>query len=143
MSVNDEFDLGMDDEVVLPPLAKPTKKKAARSEPVEEFVAEPAFIDPEDDRENWPTIYIEMEDGKPNYEFVASHGTKKDGSSFGHDLQIMRGVDVQVPPSIVNTLKEMVATHYVPKRGPDGRAFLDRQDRSSIPWKLVRGGKYF
>ena len=122
-------------------------KKAAAEEVVEakgSIQAETAFIDPEMDRENWPTIMIEMEEGKPNYEFVTSHGTMKDGKPFGHELQIMRGVEVQVAPSVVESLRCTVSTHFVPRRDPvTNRLMLDRQDRSSVPWKLVKAGKYF
>src|SRR5512135_3234715 len=86
-------------------------------------------IDPEDDRANWPTIMINTEDGKPNYETVIVHGTKKDGTPVGHDLQIMRGVPVKVPPSVVNALKEAVATHTVASKDRDGQLVLIRQDR--------------
>jgi len=110
-------------------------------------VAEPApvekFIDPEDDRKNWPTIHIEMETGKPNYETFITYGTRQDGSRFGHDLQVMRSVDVQVPPSVVNNLREAIATHHVPMIDPNtGKERLVPQERSSIPWRLVKGGKY-
>lgn len=101
-----------------------------------------AEIDPEDDRENWPTIYIDSEEGKPNYEYLAVHGTKKNGQPFGHELQVMREVSVQVPPSIVHMLRSAVSTHYSQRRGPDGRNQLVRQNRSAIPWRLVDGGKY-
>lgn len=117
---------------------KPDGKLAAATKP-----AEVKFIDPEMDRENWPTIIIEMEEGKPNYEFVTSHGTMKNNKPFGHELQIMRGVEVPVPPSIVESLQRTVATHFVPRRDPvTGRLNMERQDRSAIPWRLVKAGKY-
>jgi hypothetical protein len=146
MAVNDDFDLGGTEEFVLPAPKKGKGKTvvvnapiAAASEPVE---AELIELDPEEDRANWPTIRIDSEDGKPNYEFVAAHGTLKNGESFGHELQLMRGVDVQVPPSIVYALRDMIATHHVPVRDASGRVSLHRQDRSAIPWQLVKGGKY-
>lgn len=157
--VNDEF--GVDDEGLSPKelIAKKALEEAAAAEAEKDMAAKasakkpapqktpPApkqkFIDPEDDRENWPTIRIELEDGKPNYEFISVHGTKQDGSPVGHDLQVMRGVDVKVPPSVVNALREAVSAHYVPRRDPQtGRNSLERQDRSAIPWQLVRAGKY-
>lgn len=124
-AVNAEFDLDLGDTVVQEPKASA------------------AFIDPELDRDNWPIILIEMEEGKPNYEFIASHGTMKNGEPFDHDMQIMRGVEVAVPPSIVDTLRCSVATHHVPRRNPEtNRIELVRQDRSAVPWRLVKGGKY-
>jgi len=156
--MNEEFDLGADlgmtAEDLVPELVptKPGKEKAVKKsapvaapsvvETVQEVVE--AFIDPEDDRENWPTIRIESEEGKPNYEYVSAHGTKQNGDSFGHELQIMRGVDVKVPPSIVHTLMDAVSTHIFMRRDPiTGRNIQDRQDRTACPWRLVRGGKYF
>lgn len=104
----------------------------------------PEFIDPEDDKENWPTIMIDPEKGAPNYEFVAAHGTKADGTPFGKDYQIMRGIEVAVPPSVVNVLKLAMATTYEQAQDPvTGKNKLIRQDRSSIPWRLVKPGKYF
>jgi len=101
------------------------------------------FIDPEDDRENWPTIRIEPEEGKPNYEYLAANGTKKNGESFGHELQVMRDVDVKVPPSIVYALQDTIAAHYSQRIDPStGKMQLVRQNRSAIPWRLVKGGKY-
>jgi len=100
-------------------------------------------IDPEYDRENWPTIMIDMEDGKPNYEFLSVHGTLKNGEPFDHDLKVMRGVNVQVPPSVVNMLRTAVSAHYVQRQDPvTGTSIMVRSDRSAIPWRLVRGGKY-
>lgn len=146
--MNDEYkdlDLGIEeDEEILAVPKKPQKKTTSRTtlfEPQEmEIMPE---IDPEMDRENWPTIHIEMEDGKPNYEFVSASGTMKNGKPFGHDLQIMRGVDVQVPPSIVHVLRDAIATHHVPRRDPsNGKLKMERQDRSAVPWRLIKSGKY-
>ena len=102
-----------------------------------------AKLDPEQDRDNWPTILIDMEDEKPNYEFLSTSGTMKDGTPFNHDLQVQRGIGVKVPPSIVHTLEEAVSTHYVQRRDPQtGKNIMIRQDRSAIPWRLVHKGKY-
>lgn len=100
------------------------------------------FIDPEDDRENWPTIHVEMEEGKPNYEYLAVSGTKKNGVPFSHRLQIMRGRDAQVPPSIVNMLRDAVSTHYSQRRDASGKMQMIKQERSSIPWRLIKSGKH-
>jgi len=99
-------------------------------------------VDPEDDRENWPTIMINTEEGKPNYETVIVHGTKKDGTLFGHDLQIMRGVPVQVPPSVVYDLQDAIATHMVSGKDFEGKQVLRRFDRPSVSWNLIDKGKY-
>ena len=145
--MNDEYkdlDLGIEDEETLEVPKKAPKKPSKEAAPTEaqemEIMPE---IDPEMDRVNWPTIHIEMEDGKPNYEFVSASGTMKNGKPFGHDLQIMRGVDVQVPPSIVHVLRDAIATHHVPRRDPsNGKLKMERQDRSAVPWRLIKSGKY-
>lgn len=156
--MNEEFDLGADlgmtaedlvPELALPKAKKKAAKKAAAVDPVPVAEAAPPvvpepFIDPEDDRDNWPTIRIDAEEGKPNYEYVSSHGTKQNGEPFGWDMQIMRGVDVKVPPSIVYCLQDAVSTHIYMRRDPiTGRNIQERQDRTATPWRLVRGGKYF
>jgi len=121
--------------------AKEVKAKAAAKPKAKRAPAKK--LDPEMDRDNWPTVHIEMEEGKPNYEYLAAHGTMKDGRPFGHELQVMRGVDVQVPPSIVYALQDSIASHYVQRRDPvSGRQSMIRQDRSSIPWRLIKAGKY-
>ncbi len=124
--------------------AKAAKAKAAKAAKAKAAKAAKAkFIDPEKDRKNWPTIIVEMERGKPNYEYVSAHGTMKNGQPFGHDLQIMRGKEVQVPPSIVYALQDSISTHYIQVRDPvTGKRSLMGQDRSGVPWRLIKGGKY-
>ncbi len=105
---------------------------------------EAPFIDPEDDKDNWPVIMIDPEDGKPNYEFLSVSGTKKNGKPFNHDLQVMRGVHVPVPPSIVNMLNVAVSSHFTQIRDPQtGERKMVRDERSSVPWRLIKPGKYF
>ncbi len=100
-------------------------------------------LDPEEDKENWPTIFIDFEDGKPNYEFLGCSGTMKDGRPFTHTLQVMRGVDVKVPPSIVNMLRTSREARYHQVQDPvSGRLTMVRNDRSSIPWRMTEKGKY-
>lgn len=141
--MNEDFELGITDMPGEVPPAPPKKTKAAPAVPKAAPAAPVKQIDPEDDRANWPTIHIEMEADKPNYEFLLASGTKKDGSPFHHELQVMRGVDVQVPPSVVYALRDAVAAHYVQRRDPTtGRNHLIRMDRSAIPWRLIKAGKY-
>ena len=148
MSVNDEFDLdsemtGVDTAPVEVPAKGKGKGKAqaapAPEKAVEAAPAKPA-LDPEEDRENWPIIHIEMEDEKPNYEYLAAHGTMQDGHPFGHELQVMRGVDVAVPPSIVYSLRDAISSHYSSRRDSSGKTSLVKQDRSAVPWRLVSPG---
>jgi hypothetical protein len=101
-------------------------------------------IDPELDKENWPVITIDPVKGHPNYEFVAAHGTLKNGQPFSKECQIMRGVEVAVPPSIVNVLKIAVSASYTQVPDPlTGKNMMVRSDQSSVPWRLVKPGKYF
>ena len=100
-------------------------------------------IDPEDDRENWPVIQIDFEDGHPNYAFCGASGTKQDGSPFTHSLQVQRGVDVKVPPSIVNMLRSAKEARYNQVPDPvSGRVNMVKTERSGIPWHIVEKGKY-
>ena len=150
MSVNDEFDLdsemtGADTAPVEVPAkgkgkgkGKGEAKAAVKAEP--EAAPAKAALDPEEDRENWPIIHIEMEDEKPNYEYLAAHGTMQSGQPFGHELQVMRGVDVAVPPSIVHALRDAVSSHYSSRRDASGKTSLVKQDRSAVPWRLVSPG---
>lgn len=131
--MNEELDLGLADAGVQDiPQPKVQRKKKAAPE-----------IDPEDDRANWPIIYVEFEEGKPNFEFMAVQGTKKDGTPFDHYLRVQRGVEVAVPPSIVYMLRDAISTHMKQVRnmqtGLNDRVFTDR---SAVPWRLVRAGKY-
>ena len=160
MSVNDEFDLdselsGVDTAPVEVPAkgkgkakaqAVPAPEKVAEDAPVEAAPAKAApakaDLDPEEDRENWPIIHIEMEDEKPNYEYLAAHGTMQNGQPFGHELQVMRGVDVAVPPSIVYALRDAISSHYSSRRDSSGKTSLVKQDRSAVPWRLVNPGPH-
>jgi len=150
MSVNDEFDLdselsGVDIAPVEVPVKGKGKAKAtAEAAPEKAVEAAPAKadLDPEEDRENWPIIHIEMEDEKPNYEYLAAHGTMQNGQPFGHELQVMRGVDVAVPPSIVYALRDAISSHYSSRRDSSGKTSLVKQDRSAIPWRMVNPGPH-
>ena len=102
------------------------------------------FIDPEDDRANWPVIRVGRVKGLPNFQFLAAAGTKKDGKPFGHELKVMRGIDVSVPPSILNMLQSTVKTDYEQTYDPETHAgILTAIDSPPIPYQLVKGGKYF
>ena len=158
MSVNDEFDLdsemiGVDTAPVevpakgkgkgkAPAVPAPEKAVEAAPEKAAEAVPAKADLDPEEDRENWPIIHIEMEDEKPNYEYLAAHGTMQNGQPFGHELQVMRGVDVAVPPSIVYALRDAISSHYSSRRDSSGKTSLVKQDRSAVPWRLVNPGPH-
>jgi hypothetical protein len=138
---NENLDLDLDIKPIPPPKKVAPKKKPVAAAPVEAVLLDE--LDPEYDRENWPTIIIDFEQGKPNYEFVAAHGTCKNGDPFGWDMQIQRGVEVKVPPSIVYVLRDARSTHFTQVTDPmTGTTSMRRQDRSAIPWSLVSGGKH-
>ena len=149
MSVNDEFALDSElSGVGTAPVEVSTEGKSkgkAKAEQAPEKAVKAApekvALDPEEDRENWPIIHIEMEDEKPNYEYLAAHGTMQNGQPFGHELQVMRGVDVAVPPSIVYSLRDAISSHYSSRRDSrTGKTELVKQDRSAVPWRLVNPG---
>lgn len=109
--------------------------------------AEP-YIDPEIDRENWPSIQLAHEDGKPNYAYLGVSGTHldKDGKTwipFTHAFQVRRGDIIQVPPSIVGMLQTTIETRFEQETDPvSGRIEMKRYDRPGIPWQLIKPGKY-
>lgn len=108
-----------------------------------EQAAQARKLDPEEDRENWPTIFIDFEDGRPNYAFLGASGTMKDGRPFNHQLQVQRGVDVKVPPSIVNMLRTSKERHGRQVEDPvTGRMVMNHYDKSSEPWRLIEKGAY-
>jgi hypothetical protein len=125
-----EFDL---DEELSKADATPKKVPAKKAK----------VIDPEDDRKNWPVIEVDFEDQKPNFHYVSVAGTKKDGKPFQHDLKLQRGVEVPVPPSIVNMLRSTKKTVITQSQDPlTGRAVNHETERPPIPWRLVEKGKY-
>lgn len=139
--VNDEF--GLDEAQVQEPAPKaPRGTKKAAAVAAEEAVAVEE-IDPNKDRANWPTIIIEMEKGAPNYEFLQVMGTYRDGSPLDYRSQVKRGVEVSVPPCVVHMLRNSQAAYYEQVHDPiNNRNTLIRSDRSAVPWRLVRAGKY-
>jgi len=74
------------------------------------------------------TIFIDEVEGQPNYEVVGVNGQVH---------QIMRGVNVEVPRSVVEVLRNAVATRFVSVKRSDGVDDLQRSNYSSIPWRLV------
>jgi hypothetical protein len=132
--MSDEF--GLTDEQLNAELTKDNKAPAKK-------VAAAKNIDPEDDRDNWPVIQVDHEDGKSNFEFISVSGTKKDGKPFTHDLRVMRGVDVPVPPSVVGMLRSSMRAHYHQTQDPTtGRNIMHKTERPPIPWRMVEKGKY-
>lgn len=144
VAVNDEFDLNA--KLTPEELAEQQAFDAETEQGVRRNKAKQKakFIDPEDDRKNWPTIRIEDEVGMPNYALLISGGTKKSGKSFTHEIQVMRNKDVQVPPSIVYNLQDAMTTKYTQRKNRETeRNEMIPHNSSTIPWRIVKGGKYF
>lgn len=110
--MNDEFDdiLGMNDET--PSGAGPSRSKV-------ESVPE------EEPRRK---IIIDEVEGQPNYEVVGVNGVV---------YQIQRGIETPVPNSVVEVLRNAIATKYVKVKRADGLEDLQKRNLSSIPWRLV------
>lgn len=135
---NDFLDLGLTADQNDTPEPDTTPSVSADKKPTPK-----KFIDPEDDKANWPVIMIDQEDDKPNYEFIGVHGTKKNGQPFSHELQVQRGVEVPVPPSVVYTLRNAVETRYKQVKNPvTGKNDMVKSKRSALPWTLISKGKY-
>ena len=73
-------------------------------------------------------IIIDEVEGQPNFETVGVNGVV---------YKIQRGVEVPVPRSVVEVLRNAVATKYTRVKRPDGLEDLQRRNLSSIPWRLV------
>lgn len=86
--------------------------------------APPAAVPPQQQRK--AVIFIDMEKGYPNYQFVGVNGK---------GYQIMRGVEVTVPEEVVEVLKNAVATRSV--TDGDGRV-VGQQDYHAIPYRVIR-----
>lgn len=146
MAGNDEFGFeGLEIQEPQEATKKPGRKPKAAAE-VEintTAAADDVQTDPNKDRDNWPIIHIDRVAGLPNYEYVAVHGYYQDGSPMNLELQIMRGVDVAVPPAVVHALRNTVQTAYEQRHDPiANRNILEPVQRSAIPWRVVKHGKY-
>ena len=73
-------------------------------------------------------IIIDEVEGQPNYEVVGVNGVI---------YQIQRGIETAVPESVVEVLKNAIATKYVKVKRSDGVEDLQKRNLSSIPWRLV------
>lgn len=73
-------------------------------------------------------IIIDEVEGQPNYEVVGVNGVV---------YQIQRGLETLVPASVVEVLRNAIATKYVKVKRADGFEDLQKRNLSSIPWRLV------
>lgn len=71
-------------------------------------------------------IFIDQEEGKPNYEFIGVNGK---------GFQVMRGVEVTVPLSVVHVLENAVATRSI--TDDQGRV-VGQQNYHAIPFRVIR-----
>jgi len=81
-----------------------------------------------DRKAGWPIIVIDEVVGQPNYEVVSING---------HVYQIMRAVEVPVPPEVVEVLKCAVEERIIQSRGPAGLIETKRHKYYAIPWRVV------
>jgi len=110
--MNDEFDSLLDD---IASDAEPSGPSRTKME------AKP-------ENEERRSIIIDEVDGQPNYEVVGVNGVV---------FQIQRGIETMVPLSVIEVLKNAVASKYVKVKRNDGFEDLQKRDYSSIPWRLV------
>ena len=77
-------------------------------------------------KERRAVIMIDQEQGKPNYEYVGVNGK---------GYQIQRGVEVEVPASVVGVLDNAIATRSV--TDPNGKV-IGHQDYHAVPYRVIR-----
>lgn len=117
--INDEFELGIDGEIVqaeAPTAPKPRRAKAAK----------PPKDAPKAGRRY--TIVIDEVEGAENYEVVGVNGVTH---------QLMRGVPIEVGEDVVEVLRNAIATRWVKVQREDGRTDLVPRNYSTIPWRMV------
>jgi hypothetical protein len=73
-------------------------------------------------------IIIDEVEGQPNYETVGVNGVV---------YQIQRGLETSVPLSVVNVLRNCIATKLVKVKREDGVEDTQKRTFSPIPWRLV------
>lgn len=73
-------------------------------------------------------IIIDEVEGETNSEVVGVNGVF---------YQIQRGVEVEVPESVVEVLRNAIGTRWVQTQRADGRVDLVPRSYSTIPWRLV------
>jgi hypothetical protein len=79
----------------------------------------------------WKTIIIDESEGEANYVFVGHNGTH---------YQLQRGVEVDVPPGVLDALSHAVATRYVSVVNPVTQQ-REAQARNFLryPFRVTRG----
>ena len=115
--MNDEFDDILGGPAPEPEKAEPEKKGPSRSKK-----------EPTPKAEKRRKIIIDEVEGQPNYEIVGVNGTI---------YQIRRGEEMEVPESVVEVLRNAIASKYVTVKRSDGFEDLQKRNLSSIPWRLV------
>lgn len=113
MDINDELDDLLGENASEQTKVAPTKGKVKEAKPKGEV---------------YRTIIIDEADNQPNYEVVGVNGKI---------YQIQRGVETRVPESVVEVLRNAVASKYIKVRRADGVDDIQKRNLSSIPWRLV------
>ena len=113
MSIKDEFDELLGDDSDKQSETTPAKGKVKDTKPKSEA---------------YRTIIIDEADNQPNYEVVGVNGKV---------YQIQRGIETKVPESVVEVLRNAVASKYIKVRRSDGVDDIQKRNLSAIPWRLV------
>jgi hypothetical protein len=110
------------------PAAKKTaaKKTAAKKVSAKEAPVKDAPV--KDRKAGWPIIWVDAVEGMPNYQEVGVNG---------EIFKIMREIEVAVPPSVVEVLRNSIGTRLVDTPHPAGGITRRKQQFSTIPWRLV------
>lgn len=74
-------------------------------------------------------IVIEEEEGQLNYAVVGVNGDV---------FQIMRGVEVEVPESVLEVLEHSKATRLVKETQPDGKQIYVAREYATVPYRVLR-----
>lgn len=118
MAENDEF------EVTLDPEGKAPKKKPKDlgNQPI-------VRVGKSGGKKETYTIVVEEEENQQNYVAVGV-----DGKVY----QIMRGVEVEVPYTVLHVLENSKATRLVKELGADGKAIYVEREYNTVPYRVLR-----
>lgn len=119
-------DLVFGEAVATKPARKPAAKKPAakKAQPVVDETPKAG----KNEQSGWPIVWIDAVEGLPNYETVGVNGKV---------YQIMREIEVPVPPEVVEVLRNAIGTRLIDAAHPAGGITRKVQKFSAIPWRLV------
>ena len=107
---------------------KPAKKARAKKPAAPKVDVKLSDKPSKNKQSGWPIIMIDEAMGHPNFEVVGING---------HIYQIMRSVEVPVPPEVVEVLKHAEEHYIIQSRGPTGMVESNTMKKSAIPWRIV------